>query len=146
MADLIYRGRVISGSCHAFGLVVSRRKWATRKPHQCWQAVWLQWFRKGSDVGLCSAGSGPEADVCTSLFAGKERNQVSRIKKLKRRISASFGRLCEYFISLVCLSVSVSVSRCPYVSCCLSLSLSLSQNGGESKDVLQRLDLYIYIK
>ena len=128
MADLIYRGRVISGSCHALVLVVSRRKWATRKPHQCWQAVWLQWFRKTSDVGLCSAGSGPparpEADVCTSLCAGKDRNQVSRIKKLKRRISASFGRLCEYFISLVCLSVCVRL--CLSLSPCFLLPLPIS--------------------
>lgn len=50
------------------------------------------------------------------LFAGKEKNQVSRIKKLKRRISASFGRLCEYdfciFVDLFVDFIVVFASAC----------------------------------
>ena len=89
--------------------------------------------------------------VRISLFAGKDRNQVSRIKKLKRRISASFGRLCEYFILLsVSFSVSLSLSSplslavSPCLSFCLRPSLPLSECN-EYKEMLTRFGVYIIL-
>lgn len=39
-------------------------------------------------------------DNLPELFSGKEKRQISKLKKLKRRISASFGRLCKYELSI----------------------------------------------
>ena len=46
------------------------------------------------------------------VVAGRDKSSMSRIKKLKRRISASFGRLCECHRSqtgLLCVCVCVCV-------------------------------------
>ena len=81
--------------------------------------------------------------VCTmSLCAGKDRSQVSRIKKLKRRISASFGRLCEYYFISMCVCVCVCAPELAYCECkgrsnlshiSLSLPTFPSLNARESK-------------
>jgi len=34
-------------------------------------------------------------------FAGHEKSALSRVKKLRQRISASFGRLCEYLYIMI---------------------------------------------
>jgi len=47
---------------------------------------------------ICSSSS---SFLC--FYVGHEKSALSRVKKLRQRISASFGRLCEYLLLIVSL-------------------------------------------